>query len=155
MTGVRDLREFVVAVTPALSRTAYLLTGDHHLAQDLLQSALANTYRHWRRVRAGNPGAYVRKAMHHEQLSWWRRRRVPEVLLPETPQTRGGDHAEQADTRLWLWQALSRLTPRQRSPGHPTAGHWRSPSTPPRSPWSASRTAACAGCGRSVRRFKG
>ena len=41
-----DFREFVYGRGPALSRTAFLLTGDHHLAQDLLQSALAMTYQH-------------------------------------------------------------------------------------------------------------
>lgn len=70
-------REFVAAASPALSRSAYLLTGDHQLAEDLLQSALANTYRHWRRVRSGNPVAYVRAAMHREQISWWHPAPIP------------------------------------------------------------------------------
>ncbi|MGW5671476.1 sigma factor, partial [Micromonospora sp. NPDC003776] len=69
--------EFVVQRSPALSRTAYLLTGDHQLAEDLLQSALARTYRHWRRVRDGDPEAYVRRVMYHQQVSWWRRRAHP------------------------------------------------------------------------------
>jgi hypothetical protein len=42
MRGDDGFREFVLVSTPALSRFAYLLTGDHHLAEDLLQSALAN-----------------------------------------------------------------------------------------------------------------
>lgn len=50
-----DFCDFVRLRSPALSRTAYLLTGDHHIAQDLLQSALATTYQHWSRVRDGNP----------------------------------------------------------------------------------------------------
>jgi hypothetical protein len=65
MADVDGFREFVRDRSPALSRHAYLLTGDHQLAEDLLQSALATTYRHWRRVRADNPDAYVRKAMYH------------------------------------------------------------------------------------------
>lgn len=44
--------EFMAARTPALSKTAYLLTGDHQLAEDLLQSALARVLRHWRRLAA-------------------------------------------------------------------------------------------------------
>jgi hypothetical protein len=36
---------------PRLRRSAYLLTGDHHLAEDLTQTALARTFAHWRRVR--------------------------------------------------------------------------------------------------------
>lgn len=51
-----SFREFVVQRSPALSRTAYLLTGDHQLAEDLLQSALARIYRHWRRIRTRTCG---------------------------------------------------------------------------------------------------
>src|SRR5688572_23265834 len=93
---VKDFRDFVFAATPELSRTAYLLTGDHHLAQDLLQSALANTYRHWGRIWDGNPTAYVRKAMHRERLTWWRRKRVPENLRAQPPERPAPDFAEQA-----------------------------------------------------------
>jgi DNA-directed RNA polymerase specialized sigma24 family protein len=59
--------EFVQARSPALSRTAYLLTGDHQLAEDLLQSALAKTLGRWRWVRAGgNPEGYVRRVLYTE-----------------------------------------------------------------------------------------
>ena len=40
MTGYGDFEEFVIARRGALLRTAYLLTGDHHDAEDLVQSAL-------------------------------------------------------------------------------------------------------------------
>lgn len=69
---------FVVERSPALSRTAYLLTGDHQHAEDLLQSALARAYRHWHRIGGERPEAYVRRSMYHQHVSWWRRRRVPE-----------------------------------------------------------------------------
>ncbi len=46
-------RDFVVARSPRLVYTAYLLTGDVHLAKDLVQSALARTWPHWERVRDG------------------------------------------------------------------------------------------------------
>lgn len=119
MFDVREdgFREFVAAATAELSRSAYLLTGDHHLAQDLLQSALANTYRHWRRVKDGNPRAYVRKAMHREQLSWWRRRRLKESPRAEPPDraSTGPDHAEQTVLKLSLDRALASLSPRQRA----------------------------------------
>ncbi|MCP2328402.1 RNA polymerase sigma-70 factor (sigma-E family) [Hamadaea flava] len=109
-------REFVAASSPALSRAAYLLTGDHQLAEDLLQSALASTYRHWRRVRDGNPAAYVRQAMHREQISWWRRRRLTEQLSGEpVDRMGGGDLAADAVNRITLVQALAQLPPRQRA----------------------------------------
>ncbi|MGY0233772.1 SigE family RNA polymerase sigma factor [Longispora urticae] len=110
-------REFVTSCAPALSRTAYLLTGDHHLAEDLLQSALANCHRHWRRIRHDNPAGYVRRAMHREHISWWRRRRPPERLLgePDPGHAAPGDLAEQAALRLTMTGALAVLTARQRA----------------------------------------
>ncbi|WP_433293389.1 SigE family RNA polymerase sigma factor [Actinoplanes sp. CA-030573] len=110
-----EFREFVRERSPALSRHAYLLTGDHQLAEDLLQSALAATYRHWRRVRDNNPDGYVRQAMYHQHISWWRRRRVPEHLAADP---RGAAHADPADAtalRLTMTEALARLSPKQRA----------------------------------------
>nr|WTA67873.1 SigE family RNA polymerase sigma factor [Micromonospora sp. NBC_00855] len=107
--------EFVVHRTPALSRTAYLLTGDHQLAEDLLQSALARTYRHWRRIRDGDPEAYVRRVMYHQQVSWWRRRRLTERLEAQPTERPGDDHSEATALRLSLVNALRGLTPRQRA----------------------------------------
>ncbi len=110
-----DFRAFVRERSPALSRHAYLLTGDHQLAEDLLQSALASTFRHWRRLRDDNPEAYLRRALYHQHVSWWRRRRVPEHLTAEPPGGTHGDPAEEAVLRLTLAQALSRLSARQRA----------------------------------------
>src|SRR5689334_3531727 len=70
--------DFVVARRVALSRTAYLLTGDHHLAQDLLQVALSRLAERWRRLRDDAPEAYVRRIMVNELTSWRRRRRYHE-----------------------------------------------------------------------------
>ncbi|MEV4172592.1 sigma factor [Nonomuraea sp. NPDC049709] len=56
-------REFVPARQQALMRTAYLLTGDAHLAEDLLQSVLVKVVGQWGRLsRGGSPEAYTRKA---------------------------------------------------------------------------------------------
>ncbi|MGV9765349.1 SigE family RNA polymerase sigma factor [Micromonospora tulbaghiae] len=110
-----SFREFVVQRSPALSRTAYLLTGDHQLAEDLLQSALARSYRHWRRIREGDPEAYVRRVMYHQQVSWWRRRRVAERLDATPAERGGGDHTDDTALRLSVVAALRRLTARQRA----------------------------------------
>ncbi|MET8351758.1 MULTISPECIES: SigE family RNA polymerase sigma factor [unclassified Micromonospora] len=107
--------EFVVHRSPALSRTAYLLTGDHQLAEDLVQTALARTYRHWRRIRDGDPEAYVRRVMYHQQVSWWRRRRLTERLQAEPTEQAGADHSDTTALRLTLTAALRHLTPRQRA----------------------------------------
>jgi RNA polymerase sigma-70 factor (sigma-E family) len=103
--------EFVAARSGALSRTACLLTGDHHLAQDLVQTALLQAARHWRRIHT-SPEAYVRRAMYHQNISWWRRRRIAETTLGSYD---GVTTAADTDLRLSLDQALARLTPKQRT----------------------------------------
>jgi DNA-directed RNA polymerase specialized sigma24 family protein len=64
---------YVLARGDALHRTAYLLTHDHALAEDLVQTALARSWRSWARIH-GEPDPYVRKVMMHTYASWWRRR---------------------------------------------------------------------------------
>lgn len=69
-----EFDSFVRHRTPALLRSAYLLTGDQYLAEDLAQSALARTHRSWNRLHdSGNAEAYTHKTMYHLQVSWWRR----------------------------------------------------------------------------------
>ncbi|WP_424528770.1 SigE family RNA polymerase sigma factor [Sphaerisporangium viridialbum] len=112
-----DFRKFVVDRSGALFRTGYLLTGDRHAAEDLVQSALAKTAAKWHSLR--DPAAiegYVRRAMYHEQVSWWRRRsRIAEVPIGWLPDQIGDGHAEIVDLRLVMRTALARLTPRQRT----------------------------------------
>ncbi|MET9251432.1 SigE family RNA polymerase sigma factor [Nonomuraea sp. NPDC003709] len=112
-----DFRKFVVDRSGALFRTAYLLTGDRHAAEDLVQSALVKTAAKWRSLR--DPAAiegYVRRTMYHEQVSWWRRRsRVAEVSTGRPPERIDAGHADVADLRLVMRAALARLTPRQRT----------------------------------------
>ena len=102
---------FVQARGAALSRTAYLLTGDHHLAQDLVQAALLQAARHWRRIHT-SPEAYVRRAMYHQNISWWRRRRLTETALVDHD---GAAASGDTDLRLTLDHALARLTHKQRT----------------------------------------
>ncbi|WP_067829872.1 SigE family RNA polymerase sigma factor [Actinomadura kijaniata] len=110
-----EFEEFVRARTPALLRSAYLLTGDQHLAEDLVQTALARTHGAWRRLeRAGNADAYTRKVMYHLQVRRWQRRRFTETTLD-----RAADRASPAgaspDDCVDLRRALLRLAPRQRA----------------------------------------
>ena len=59
---------------PALLRTAYLLTGDRHQAEDLVQTALAKLYLAWDRVQdRDSVDGYVRRIMVNENNSLWRR----------------------------------------------------------------------------------
>ena len=115
-----EFDSFVRARTPALLRSAYLLTGDQHLAEDLVQSALARTHRAWRRLQAvENAEAYTRRTMYHLQVSWWRRGKVAETLTGDLPEPRGRnagpDHATQTAIRITLRNALRKLSNRQRA----------------------------------------
>jgi DNA-directed RNA polymerase specialized sigma24 family protein len=68
-----DFDQFVVARSPALLRTAYLLTRDPHLAEDLLQTALTKAWFSWMRI-DGDPEPYVRRILVNASVSWWRKR---------------------------------------------------------------------------------
>src|SRR5215471_17285225 len=109
-------REFVAARTPTLMRIAYLLTGNQHDAEDLLQTALTRAASKFRSIRHKDPEAYVRRILYHEQVSWWRRRsRRRETSTDQVPDTPVTDGSEAVDVRLAARQALLQLTPRQRA----------------------------------------
>lgn len=100
---------FVAARSQTLLRTAYLLTRDHALAEDLVQTALAKAWFHWSKI--DNPEPYVRRIMVTTYSSWWRRRwngEIPTEELPESP-------APPGEEQLDLWDAIGRLPRRQRS----------------------------------------
>ena len=112
--------EFVAGRMAALMRVAYLLTGDQHRAEDLVQSALAKTLRRWSSVRHQDPEGYVRAVMYREQVSWWRRRgRQPETLTGTLTGTQierpTADPAEHVGLRVAMRHALLRLPPAQRA----------------------------------------
>jgi RNA polymerase sigma-70 factor (sigma-E family) len=113
---VEDFESWVVVRRGALARTAYLLTGDVHLAEDLVQETLARVAQKWRRLdRADAHDAYARTVMHHLAIDRWRRRkaRPPEVLTDRHPEL--GDQGPDVERRLVLRDALARLTPKQRA----------------------------------------
>lgn len=113
-----DFRDYVLARSPALLRTAYLLTGQRADAEDLVQTSLAKTYLGLRRIRDRSAlDAYVRRTMITTQTSVWRRRgrgrEFPMADLPEPAPT--ADAAETTALRAALWSALGRLGARQRA----------------------------------------
>jgi RNA polymerase sigma-70 factor (sigma-E family) len=97
----------------ALLRTAVLLTGDHHRAEDLVQDALAKVAARWSRLRDEAPEAYARQVIVRTNISWWRKHRRELVEAPADRPVGGGEPT--ADRRMLLDDALARLTPRQRS----------------------------------------
>jgi RNA polymerase sigma-70 factor (sigma-E family) len=111
-----EFTDFVVEHGARLLRTACLLTGDTHLGEDLLQTALAKAYGSWAKVRrADSPGAYVRRLMVNAHLSWLRRLTNTERVLETFPDIPTGDfqaaHAESDEMR----SALLALSPRVRT----------------------------------------
>lgn len=72
---VADFTLFVQASTPALYRIAYLLCGDQHRAQDLVQLALERTFKAWKKVGDGDPFAYARRVLATARIDTWRRTR--------------------------------------------------------------------------------
>lgn len=115
--GPEGFRDFVVARSPALARTAYLLTGDRHLAEDLVQEALTRVAARWSKVAAsGDPEPYVRRVLYTCAVDGWRRKKPREVLRSRHEDVAApADDAEQATQRLALRSAMAKLTGRQRA----------------------------------------
>ena len=115
MDGEVQLREFVSARGAALSRAAYLLTGDHQAAEDLVQETYVVLVRRWQKSGTVDPEAYVRRIRFSRFVAGRRRRRLSELPWATPPDAPGGDEAGTATDRLTLQGALARLTPRQRA----------------------------------------
>jgi RNA polymerase sigma-70 factor (sigma-E family) len=108
-------QEFVLARRRALLRTAWLLTGDWHTAEDLVQTALMRCYPHWQRIASDNPDAYLRKAIVNAHASSWRRRWHGERPTADLPDLPGSDEYDAADSRRLLIAVLRLLPARQRA----------------------------------------
>jgi RNA polymerase sigma-70 factor (sigma-E family) len=109
-----DFEEFALARTPHLFRTAWLLTGDRHLAEDLVQETLAKMYRAWRGIRRiDNPSAYAHSVLARTFISHRRRRSSTERPIADVPDAAvpGPDPA----VRLVLRDALALLEPLDRA----------------------------------------
>ena len=111
----QQFRDFVLAALPGLRRSAYLLCGDRHGADDLASIAIGKVFRSWNRVsRVDEPMAYLRKMLVNawldERRRPWRRERSTAVL-PESPAPPDPDVAQRAA----LFAALARLPARRRA----------------------------------------
>ena len=111
-----DFRSYVTVRSPALLRTAYMLTGNRADAEDLLQTALAKTYLSWDRIRDWEAlDGYVRRVIVNTQTSFWRRRKVDEYPSEVLPEKAGRDETADLDLHDALWNALRGLPKRQRA----------------------------------------
>ena len=120
MTDEAAFADFVRHRAATLYRYGYVLTGNHHDADDLVQDALLKLRGHWTRVsrRDGDPVNYVRVAMARLHISAWRRRRR-ELLTAAVPEDAtadpGLDRVDASSDEAVLWAALRDLPPRQRA----------------------------------------
>ncbi|KPI19716.1 RNA polymerase, sigma-24 subunit, RpoE, ECF subfamily [Actinobacteria bacterium OK074] len=111
----REFREFAMARQSQLRRSAYLLCGDWHQAQDLTQTALMKLYAAWGRVRRDdNVEAYARTILTRVFIDQYRRRRLREEPLDDVPDLPTVEpHAP--ELRLVMQSALMQLPPRYRA----------------------------------------
>jgi RNA polymerase sigma-70 factor (sigma-E family) len=109
--------QFVAARERALQRTAWLLTGDRWLAEDLVQTALVRTWPKWERIRRrDDPEVYVRRVMVNTWATWLRRRWRGERATQSVPEVPArGDMAAEVAVRIAIRSALASLTARQRA----------------------------------------
>lgn len=112
-----EFAAYMAARQPSLLRTAYLLTGDQHTAEDLVQTALAKLYLSWDKVqRRELIDGYVRRILVNENNSLWRRswkrREVTTEYLPDSPAPTQEADDGQGDA---LWEFVQTLPKKQRA----------------------------------------
>jgi RNA polymerase sigma-70 factor (sigma-E family) len=112
--GANGFEEFVRATGDRIYRSALLLCGNHHLAEDLSQATYAKVYAAWSRVStADSPLAYTRTVLLRTFLSQRRLRRLAEYPVEVLPETMA--HGTDIDSRLELLAAMRRLSPQDRT----------------------------------------
>lgn len=112
-----SFENFVREHSRALFSTAFMLTGNRHVAEDLVQDTLASLYPQWDRVMGADaPLAYVRRALSNRYISWQRRPASRDVAMWELPDAWDGrDLGESVASRRTVWQLLAELPERQRT----------------------------------------
>ncbi len=110
-----DFAEYVSVAWTRLLRSAWLLTGDWQLAEDLLQTVLARAHGRWGRLRTGSPDAYLRAMLATTYLSWRRRRWRGEVPTGALPEALDDDQQSTVDLQESVRRALTALPHQQRA----------------------------------------
>jgi RNA polymerase sigma-70 factor (sigma-E family) len=105
--------DFVALRYKDLLRTAFLLTGSQHTAEDLVQACLLKAMSRWGSI--AEPMTYLRRVMVNERVTWWRRlrRELLRADLPDPPAA--GDDIAAATERAVVLAALADLPHRMRA----------------------------------------
>ena len=112
----REFREFAEARQGQLRRSAYLLCGDWHQAQDLTQTTLMKLYASWGRVRRdGNVEAYARTILTRAFIDQYRKRSWREEPTEDVPEPLSAEPPVTPELRLVMQAALMELPPRYRA----------------------------------------
>ncbi|MFF4724900.1 SigE family RNA polymerase sigma factor [Streptomyces mirabilis] len=116
--GKGEFAPYAIAAWPRLVRTAHLLTGDLHEAENLVRTTLARVRTHWRRIPRDDVDFYVRRSLVRTHLSRTRGRRAARLLtplLPERARRALPDPAGAVGRRDALGRALAALPARRRA----------------------------------------
>ena len=110
-----EFTAFVAESGQALGRTARLLCGDPHRAEELTQLALVRTYLAWGTARKGEPLAYARRVLANARIDTWRTRRREVLTAPESlPEPKRSAPPEGPSHRDAVVLALHRLPVKRR-----------------------------------------
>ncbi|WP_246002315.1 SigE family RNA polymerase sigma factor [Allorhizocola rhizosphaerae] len=110
-----DFDAYVVTAWPRLLRSAWLLTGDWHRAEDLVQTVLARAYGRWPRIKNDAPDAYLRAMLATTFLSWWRRRWRTETPTARLPEPSTPDESDRIALQGMVREAIMSLPHQQRA----------------------------------------
>lgn len=109
-----DFDDFAVAAWPRLRWSAYLLCGDHQLAEDLAQTALVRTYARWGSVRRSDALPYTRKVLVNLNIDRVRRKRPIEGSQLNVDLASAPDRTTTSDDRDEVVRLLATLTEKER-----------------------------------------
>lgn len=114
--GELEFSEFVARRHGHLVRSAFVLVGDVHRAEDLVQSALYRTFVAWPRLRAvAAAETYARTTMVRLALRWRARRWTGEISIQSLPEQQLAVSEDQVVAGLDVWRALRVLPIEQRA----------------------------------------
>jgi len=114
LRSAEEFVEFAAAVSPRLRRMAFLLCGDWHAAEDLVQTTLAKVFVSWRKIRRQDAEhAYAARTLVNTYLADKRLKRSEEILTSRLPER--SIQSPAPETRIVVLNALASLPPKSRA----------------------------------------